>query len=597
MKNLLNNDRCQAILDALPIGVLIAATDGRVVHANRLAASLPAAAARAAEQALAGALAGNETAAAAVDAGGSRGKQRHFIYSAATLRDRRGLTAGAVAAVGDVTGQRQKEREFLHRTLQLETLLRHAPIGIALIDENLRYTAFTEVHTPLNKRRRVISGVPVEKMIKGNHPPVVAAEVINIHKRVLETGIPYKGSGWQKTVAGDGPRYFDWELRRVSVGKKILGLVGIAVDVTSHIQIRTELENLKDRLEQAVRARTAELAQANATVAAILESIADGFFATDSTWHIVYFNKTAEALCGVDRSLVFGRSLLDLYPDSLTLLEPLRRVMASRQPEHFETREICAGKWIEVSAYPRDTGGLVVSFRDITERKTTEQELLRLCSLDLVGQMAAGISHEVRNPLTTVKGFLQVLAKKSAYAGDRQVIELMISEIDRANDIISQFLSVAKAAPGEAKLADLNAIIANLYPLLENICLEHGKTLVLCTDQALPFLPLNEKEIRQLLLNLVNNALDAMKTQGCRVTVGTVALSRREIVLFVKDEGTGIPADIIDKIGTPFLTTKDSGTGLGLATCYAIARRNNAAIDFTTAGSGTTFSVRFRLSR
>jgi signal transduction histidine kinase len=211
--------------------------------------------------------------------------------------------------------------------------------------------------------------------------------------------------------------------------------------------------------------------------------------------------------------------------------------------------------------------------------------------------MAAGISHEVRNPLTTVKGFLQVLAKKSAYAGDRQVIELMISEIDRANDIISQFLSVAKAAPGEAKMADLNAIIANLYPLLENICLEHGKTLVLCTDRALPFLPLNEKEIRQLLLNLVNNALDAMKTQGCRVTVGTVALSRREIVLFVKDEGTGIPADIVDKIGTPFLTTKDSGTGLGLATCHAIARRNNAAIDFTTAGSGTTFSVRFRLSR
>jgi len=98
-----------------------------------------------------------------------------------------------------------------------------------------------------------------------------------------------------------------------------------------------------------------------------------------------------------------------------------------------------------------------------------------------------------------------------------------------------------------------------------------------------------------LLLNLVTNALDAMRDRGRHVTVGTLSVSRREAALYVKDEGPGIPADIIGKIGTPFLTTKDNGTGLGLATCYAIARRNNAAIDFTTSPAGTTFYVRFKI--
>ncbi len=144
-------------------------------------------------------------------------------------------------------------------------------------------------------------------------------------------------------------------------------------------------------------------------------------------------------------------------------------------------------------------------------------------------------------------------------------------------------------------MADLNVIIANIYPLLENACLEHGKNLVFTADPAIPPLLVNEKEIRQLLLNLVTNALDAMRDRGRHVTVGTLSVSRREAALYVKDEGPGIPADIIGKIGTPFLTTKDNGTGLGLATCYAIARRNNAAIDFTTSPAGTTFYVRFKI--
>ncbi|MDT8901547.1 PAS domain-containing protein [Anaeroselena agilis] len=585
-----------ALLDALPLGVLITDKEGRTLHANLLAHGLPDEAAHAVERILAK-VKNSQPALETVELAKPDGRQLNLLISATALRDRRGEFAGAVVAIGDISREREQEREAARRNTQLESLLRHAPMGIALIDENLRYTAFTSVPEPLGQPRQVMNGGKIEDSVKPHHSPEVAAEVIKLHKTVLETGIPAKGTGWRFTRPDGSHYYADWELRRVSDGSKVLGLIGTAVDVTPHIETRNELEKLKDNLEQTVKERTAELARANATVATILETIADGYFATDAAWRVTYFNRTAELLTGIAGSKITGKRLWDTIPATPTFREPLRRVMADRRPEYFETAELHRGKWLEFSVYPSADGGLIVSLRDITARKTTEQELLRLCSLDLVGQMAAGISHEVRNPLTTVKGFLQLLARKPSYAGDKDVLELMISEIDRATGIITQFLSVAKTTPGEAVVADLNAIIANLHPLLESACLEHGKNLVLCTDQAIPTQLVNEKEIRQLLLNLVNNAIEAMQTKGRQVTVGTVRLSRREAALFVRDEGTGIPADITAKIGTPFMTTKDKGTGLGLATCYAIARRNNASVEFTTSPAGTTFSVRFKAGR
>ncbi|WP_042315627.1 ATP-binding protein [Desulfofarcimen acetoxidans] len=103
---------------------------------------------------------------------------------------------------------------------------------------------------------------------------------------------------------------------------------------------------------------------------------------------------------------------------------------------------------------------------------------------------------------------------------------------------------------------------------------------------------MDEKEIRQLIINLVRNGLEAM-TSGKFLTISTY-IDNDEVVLTVQDRGNGIPAEILDKIGTPFFTTKDNGTGLGLATCYSIANRHNASIKIDTGTEGTTFHVRFR---
>lgn len=229
---------------------------------------------------------------------------------------------------------------------------------------------------------------------------------------------------------------------------------------------------------------------------------------------------------------------------------------------------------------------------EMYRREQMEKEMARLDRLNLIGEMAAGIGHEVRNPMTTVKGFLQLMEEKDRYAQDREYFKLMLSELDRANSIISEFLSLAKNKAVDLKEKDLNSIIDSLFPLIRADALVKDKS-VEKELGGLPVLLLDEKEIRQLILNLVRNGLEAMSAGG-RLIIRTM-VDAGEVVLAVQDEGIGIEDEVLDKIGTPFFTTKDHGTGLGLAVCHSIAVRHKAVINVETSPKGTTFYVRFRL--
>ncbi len=227
--------------------------------------------------------------------------------------------------------------------------------------------------------------------------------------------------------------------------------------------------------------------------------------------------------------------------------------------------------------------------KDITKDKQLEAELHRLDRLNTVGEMAAAIGHEVRNPMTTVRGYLQMMLKKE-YATYREQLTTMIEELDRANTIISDFLSLAKNKTAEMKKHNLNAVISALVPLLQAETLHTGHQLTINAGNVPDFV-MDAKEIRQLLLNLTRNAFEAMKP-GCELTI-TTSFANGKVVLSVRDRGKGIPQSVLDKLGTPFLTTKDNGTGLGLAVCYRIVERHGAKIDVETSPAGTTFIISF----
>lgn len=230
---------------------------------------------------------------------------------------------------------------------------------------------------------------------------------------------------------------------------------------------------------------------------------------------------------------------------------------------------------------------------DVTDKKRIESAISRLERLNLIGEMAASIGHEIRNPMTAIRGFLQLLGGKKEYSNDRSYFELMIEELDRANAIISEYLSMAKDKRVDLQPESLDSIITSLYPMIQSDANRYDMNVLLELGQ-LPSIQLDTSEVRQLILNMARNGLEAMSSGGT-LTIGTT-LHNEEAVLYIKDEGQGLAPELKDRLGTPFVTTKENGTGLGLAVCYSIATRHKARIEFDTGPHGTTFYTKFPMS-
>ena len=233
---------------------------------------------------------------------------------------------------------------------------------------------------------------------------------------------------------------------------------------------------------------------------------------------------------------------------------------------------------------------IISAITDVTEMRKYEKQISRLDQLNLVGEMAAGIAHEIRNPMTTVHGFLQLSKSDFGTEGSGDYINLMIDELSRANNIITEFLSLSKDPVIDKKMYDINAIIKKLFPLLQAEALMENKTIKINLEECL-LLYVDEKEIKQLILNIGINGLEAMSSGG--VLLIHTYMENQKVILKIIDEGPGINKEVLDKIGTPFFTTKQKGTGLGLAICYRIAANHSAEITIESSDKGTTFIIAF----
>lgn len=230
-------------------------------------------------------------------------------------------------------------------------------------------------------------------------------------------------------------------------------------------------------------------------------------------------------------------------------------------------------------------------FQDMTEKRLLEEHLARLDRLNLIGETAASIGHEIRNPLTSVRGFLQLMAESKEGSVFKEYFDVIIEELDRTTFILSEFLLLAKDKAVNLRPHNLNSIVQAIYALLQADANRAEKTIELNLEPV-PILNLDQKEIRQLVCNLARNGLEAMESGG------TLAISTRfvkgYVVLAIKDTGKGIAPEIQERLGTPFVTNKDGGTGLGLAVCYSIAARHHAQLSYETGPGGTTFFVKFK---
>lgn len=242
----------------------------------------------------------------------------------------------------------------------------------------------------------------------------------------------------------------------------------------------------------------------------------------------------------------------------------------------------------------QDIIGATLLSHDITEISQLRDEFGRMERLSLVGQMAASITHEIRNPMAVIRGFIQLMKERSP-DHQREYFRIVMEELDRANAIISDFLSLAQNRIVHKEKTSLNDIVNELVQLLWAEANLRGQTIEVELDERLPLLELNDKEIKQLILNLARNAMEAMGNDGL-LSLRTRFLPNMAQLL-VADNGCGIPKEKMERLFEPFYTTKTRGTGLGLPLCLSIVERHHGQIDVASEeGIGTTFTVSFRFS-
>ena len=322
--------------------------------------------------------------------------------------------------------------------------------------------------------------------------------------------------------------------------------------------------------------------------------------AYDEYGNITFWNKASEELYGFKQADVLGHSSKEIlfdneYTDLLVILNKINLTNSVHGPAEWKIRNKYGNdKYVYATLFPisLSTGKkeFICIDIDITEQKHFSRELERLDRLSLVGEMAAGLAHEIRNPMTTVRGYLQLLKNKHCTQEHANHYDLMIEELDCANKIITEYLSLAKNKSVKKEIHDLNQVITALLPLLSLEAARESK-IIRWLPGDIRTLSLDKNEIRQLVINLVRNALDAVDHDGI-IEICTL-MNCETVVLQVQDNGKGIPEEILDKLGTPFITTKENGTGLGLAVCFSIASRHNARLLIQSNALGTSVSVKF----
>lgn len=239
----------------------------------------------------------------------------------------------------------------------------------------------------------------------------------------------------------------------------------------------------------------------------------------------------------------------------------------------------------------------LISSKQIALIKCSEKwkhtdKVLELNMLNNVASMAAEIVHEVRNPMSTVIALMQLLQSKRELSQYKQLFSTIVDELHRANGIISEYLSMVSRRESVLQKQNLNYLLQSMLPLIQAEAHRDKKEIRLQTEK-IPDIVCDPKEIRQVILNLVRNGLEAMRNQGI-LDIRTYS-DADQVILEISDHGCGIPQQMLNQLGQPFVTTKEDGTGLGLYVSYKILEKYNAKVQVESSENGTTFRIAFPL--
>jgi signal transduction histidine kinase len=239
--------------------------------------------------------------------------------------------------------------------------------------------------------------------------------------------------------------------------------------------------------------------------------------------------------------------------------------------------------------------GRYMLFQDVTHLMLLEEQIRRSDRLKMIGQVAAGTAHEIRNPLTAIKGFIQLLHKALSERDMNRELEyvgIVLSELERVNELVNEFLLLSK--PKEVRLVPvhLGKLFREMLPMLQNEAILHNVTLSYEPLENSPYVFADKEMLKQVFLNLGKNAIEAMGNGGSLIIRERSAFpGAEEVSVDVCDNGPGISEELLERIFDPFFTTKEQGTGLGLSICQRIVHEFGGKIGVQSGSGGTMFTV------
>jgi PAS domain S-box-containing protein len=368
---------------------------------------------------------------------------------------------------------------------------------------------------------------------------------------------------------------------------EVIGTIGVAHDLS-------EIRRLED-----------ELTKKNRFMANILRDSADAIITMDPDDIITSWNKGAESTFGYIASEIIGQSAGMLLPPELREsgeLEMIGRKFRSQGVVlNFQTERITKdGRRIQViftrTAIHDDSGNVMGSssvIKDVTSFRSLERQLADAEHLATLGELSAGLAHEIKNPLAGIKGAIEVildsLPRKDA---QREILGDVIHEVNRIDKTVRNLLSYAKPKPASHSSIDLPGLAHRIVAIARSTSKHDGLPIRIEQSTEIPEFTGDETQLEQALLNLLLNAQHAMPSGGCIEVALSYDSAAAIIKLEVSDNGPGIPDELKKKIFQPFFTTQTTGTGLGLATCLKNVQYHGGAIEVQSkAGQGAKFII------
>ncbi|MBN1350255.1 PAS domain S-box protein [candidate division KSB1 bacterium] len=394
--------------------------------------------------------------------------------------------------------------------------------------------------------------------------------------------------------------YLNTNINPIFEKGEVIGSVGIARDITQRVKLEQEIVELKNFIES------------------IIQSIGSGLITLDLEKRITYFNSGAEDITGYKAKSVIGKYLDEVFPRE-EIKQLLPDFSSNNSPLNREMEiTIKSGNkiYIGFNVTPRMDNretkvGTIITFRDISEIKQMQAEVIRMDRLASLGVLASGIAHEIRNPLAGIKTMAQTLEEEIEQNDSRrEYTSRIIRQVNRLDELLRTFFSYARPRQPIRKFYRLQEIVHEVYMLLESRFSSHNIEFISEYDKNLPLVYVDFQQIQQVFFNLILNAIDAMQDGGhlqiIAKPVETIIyavdrrkkpyLGKRNSSIFVEvkvdDTGSGITSEDLEAIFDPFFTTKPQGTGLGLSIVHRIVEEHEGEIRVKSEiNKGTSFTL------